>query len=142
MVFAESVEDIVATVRFAAERNLKIAGQGTGHGASPLEPLDSAILLKTERMRGVEVDPGAGTARAETSALVIELSEAAGAHGFAFLPGSAPDVGVVGYTLGGGLSWLGRRHGLACNRVCAIELVTAEGEARTVNAERDPNLFC
>jgi hypothetical protein len=57
------------------------------------------------------------------------------------MPGSSPDVGVTGYTLGGGLSWLGRRYGFACNRVQAIELVTADGEPRTVDAENDPDLF-
>ena len=57
------------------------------------------------------------------------------------MPGSAPDVGVTGYTLGGGLSWLGRRYGFACNRVRAIELVGADGEARTVDGENDPDLF-
>ena len=57
------------------------------------------------------------------------------------MPGSAPDVGVVGYTLGGGLSWLGRRHGFACNRVSAIELIDADGEARTVDADNDADLF-
>ena len=57
------------------------------------------------------------------------------------MPGSSPDVGVVGYTLGGGLSWLGRKHGFACNRVTAIELVTAEGEQRTVDADNGADLF-
>jgi hypothetical protein len=57
------------------------------------------------------------------------------------MPGSSPDVGVVGYTLGGGLSWLGRKHGFACNRVTAIELVSAEGEPRTVDAENGADLF-
>ncbi len=57
------------------------------------------------------------------------------------MPGSSPDVGVTGYTLGGGLSWLGRRYGFACNRVQAIELVTADGEPRTVDAENEPDLF-
>jgi len=92
-------------------------------------------------MRGIEVDPDAGTARIEAGVLSLELGEAAGAHGYCSMPGSSPDVGVVGYTLGGGLSWLGRRHGFACNRVRAIELVTAEGEPRTVDADNDPDLF-
>ena len=73
--------------------------------------------------------------------LALELGEAAEAHGLCSLPGSSPDVGVVGYTLGGGLSWLGRRYGFACNRVRAIEVVTADGEARTVDADNDPDLF-
>jgi FAD/FMN-containing dehydrogenase len=139
--FVESAEDVAATVRFAADNDLRVAGQGTGHGAVALRPLEGAILIKTERMRGVDVDPESHTARVEAGTLVLELSEAAGAHGLSGMPGSSPDVGVTGYTLGGGLSWLGRRYGFACNRVRAIELVTAEGEARRVDAENEPDLF-
>ena len=141
VVFAEGGDDVAATVRFAAENGLRVAAQGTGHGAAPLAPLEGTILLKTERMRGVEVDPDARTARVEAGVWGAELGQTAGEHGLCFLPGSSPDVGVTGYTLGGGLSWLGRRHGFACNRVAAIELITAEGEARTVDAENDADLF-
>ncbi len=141
VVFAESAADAVATVRFAAEHDLRVAGQGTGHGAAALPPLEGTILLKTDRMRGIAVDPDARTARVEAGVLSMELGEAAGAHSLCFLPGSAVDVGVTGYTLGGGLSWLGRRHGFACNNVRAIELVTAEGESVTVDAGNEPDLF-
>lgn len=141
VVFAEGADDVAATVRFAAENRLRVAAQGTGHGAAPLAPLEGTILLKTERMRGVEVDPDARRARAEAGVWGAELGQAAGEHGLSFLPGSSPDVGLTGYTLGGGLSWLGRRYGFACNRVAAIELVDAEGEPRTVDAENDPDLF-
>jgi hypothetical protein len=137
----ESADDVAETIRFASENGLRVAAQGTGHGAAPLAPLDDTILIKTERMREVKVDPAAQTARVEAGVLAAELGEAAAAHGLCFLPGSSPDVGVIGYTLGGGLSWLGRRHGFACNRVRAIELVTAAGEPRTVDAENDPDLF-
>jgi hypothetical protein len=139
--FVESAEDVAKTVRFAADKGLKVAGQGTGHGAVALDRLDDTILIKTERMRGIEIDPGEQTARVEAGALVLELSEAAQRHGLSSMPGSAPDVGVIGYTLGGGLSWLGRRYGFACNRVRAIELVSANGEQRRVDAENDPDLF-
>ena len=71
----------------------------------------------------------------------MDLSNAAQEHGLCFLPGSSPNVGVAGYALGGGLSWLGRRHGWACNQVRALELVTADGEQRTVDADNDPELF-
>ena len=141
VVFADNAADVAATVRFAVENDLKVAPQGTGHGAASLAPLDGTILLKTERMRGVEVDPDTHTARAEAGAWGANLGAAAGEHGLCFLPGSSPDVGLTGYTLGGGLSWLGRRHGFACNRVSAIELVDAEGEARTVDASNDLDLF-
>jgi hypothetical protein len=138
---ATNAEDVAAVVRFAAENDLRVAAQGTGHGAAPLPDLGGTILLKTERMRGIEIDPGARTARVEAGVLSLELAEAAGEHGLTSLPGSSPDVGVIGYAVGGGLGWLGRAHGFACNSVRAIELVTAAGETKTVDAERDPDLF-
>jgi FAD/FMN-containing dehydrogenase len=141
VVFAGSADDVAKTVRFAADNGLKVAGQGTGHGAAPLPPLEGTVLLKTERMRNVSVDPEERTARVEAGVLSAELAEAAGAHGLASLPGSSPDVGVIGYTLGGGLSWFGRQHGFACNSVVGIDVVTAEGEQRSVTAAADPNLF-
>jgi FAD binding domain len=137
----EGATDVAKAIRFAAEHDLKVAAQGTGHGAFALGPLDETILIKTERMRGIEIDPESRTARIEAGVLALELGEAAQAHGLCSLPGSAPDVGVVGYTLGGGLSWLGRRYGFACNRVSAIELVGADGEARKVDAGNDADLF-
>jgi hypothetical protein len=137
----ESAAEAAAVVRFAAENDLRVAAQGTGHGALAMDPLDDTILLKTERMRGIEVDPGSRTARVEAGVLSVELAGAAGEHGLCFLPGSSPDVGVVGYTLGGGMSWFVRREGFACNHVRAIELVTADGEQRTVDGDNDPDLF-
>lgn len=137
----ESAEDVAKTVRFAAENDLRVSAQGSGHGALSLPALEDTILVKTERMRGVEVDTEAQTARVEAGVLSLELAEAAGAQGLSSLPGTSPDVCVTGFTLGGGLSWLGRRYGFACNRVRAVELVTADGEARTVDAESEPDLF-
>ena len=137
----EGADDIAAVIGFARHHDLRVTAQGTGHGALALGPLGDTIMIKTQRMRRIEVDPEARTARVEAGALAMEVGEAAQAHGLSSLPGSAPDVGVVGYTLGGGLSWLGRRHGFACNRVAAIELVTAEGEVRRVDADSDEDLF-
>jgi FAD/FMN-containing dehydrogenase len=138
----ENADDVAAVARFAAENRLNIAGQGTGHGAGPLAPaLDGAILVKTHKLRGIEIDPETETARVEAGVISAELGKAANEHGLISMPGSSPDVGVVGFTLGGGLSWFGRRHGFACNRVTAIDLVTAAGEPKTVDAENDPDLF-
>jgi hypothetical protein len=137
----ESADDVAKAIEFAAVNGLHVSGQGTGHGAVALDSLADTILVKTQRMRGIEVDPEAQTARVEAGVLVEELSEAAHAHGLSSLPGSSPNVGVTGYTLGGGLSWLGRRYGFACNRVRAIELVTAAGEQLTVDADDEGDLF-
>ena len=93
VVFAESAGDVAATVGFAAENDLKVAAQGTGHGAAPLAPLDGTILLKTERMRGVEIDAEAQTARVEAGVLVLELSEAAGEHGLSRCQARLPTSG-------------------------------------------------
>lgn len=137
----QSADDIAAVVRFAAENDLRVTAQGSGHGALSLRLSEGTILVKTERMRGIEVDAEAQTARVEAGVLSLELVEAAAAHGLCSLPGSSPDVCVTGYTLGGGLSWLGRKYGFACNRLQAVELVTADGEVRTVDAENEPDLF-
>jgi FAD binding domain/Berberine and berberine like len=135
----ESADDVSKVIRFAKENGLQVAGQGTGHGAVALGPLDDVILVKTERMRDVAIE--GEKARAEAGALAEDVAEAAAGQGMCSMPGTSPNVGVTGYTLGGGLSWLGRKYGWACNRVSAIELVSADGEPRTVDATSDPDLF-
>jgi FAD/FMN-containing dehydrogenase len=137
----ESAEDVAAVVRWARTRGLRIAPQGTGHGAGAMGSLAHTVLVKTERMRGVEIDPERRVARVEAGVLWEEVGEAAAEHGLAALAGSSPDVGVVGYTLGGGISWLGRRFGLAANNVVAVELVNADGEHVRADAEHEPELF-
>jgi FAD binding domain len=140
--FPESAADVAAVVAYAAEHELRVAMQGTGHGAGARGgELGGAILVKTERMRGIEIDPVSRTGRVEAGVLWAEVAEAAGRYGLAALAGSSPDVGVVGYTLGGGLSWLGRRHGLAASNVVSVEIVTADGAIRRIDAETDPDLF-
>jgi FAD/FMN-containing dehydrogenase len=139
--FAESADDVANVVSFASRNDLKVAGQGTGHGAVALGPLDDTILLKTERMRGVQVDADSQTATVEAGVLAEEVAAAAQPEGMCSMPGSSPNVGVVGFSLGGGLSWLGRRYGWACNRVNAIDVVTADGEQRRIDSENEPELF-
>jgi FAD/FMN-containing dehydrogenase len=141
IVYPDSAEDVVTAVLFAREHAQRVAAQGTGHGSDPLGPLDDTILIKTERMRGIEIDASARIARVQAGVLWHELSEAAAQHGLAALQGSSPDVGVVGYTLGGGLSFMGRKHGLAASSVHAIELVTAEGTHIRADREHEPDLF-
>jgi FAD/FMN-containing dehydrogenase len=137
----ESAEDVSAVVRWARTRGLRIAPQGTGHAAGAMGSLAHTVLVKTERMRRVEIDPERRVARVEAGVLWEEVSEAAAQHGLAALAGSSPDVGVVGYTLGGGISWLGRRYGLAANSVVAVELVNAHGEHIRADADHEPELF-
>jgi hypothetical protein len=133
--------DVVEVVDFARAEGLRVAPQGTGHGASAIASLDRTILLSTRRMRGVRIDPAPRRARVRAGALWADVTGPASAYGLAPLAGSSPDVGVVGYTLGGGLSWLARKHGFACDSVLSIELVTADGVHRRVSAQSDPELF-
>ena len=141
IVEAGSAADVAQAVRYARAHGMRIAPQGTGHGAEPLEPLDGAMLLRTTRMRQVRIDPAARTARAEAGATWADVTVPAGRHGLAALAGSSPDVGVTGYTLGGGLGWLARRYGLAANSVTAAELVTPDGDLVRADADHEPDLF-
>ena len=141
VVLPESAQDVVSAVLFAVQHGQRIAAQGTGHNAGPLGSLEDTILLKTERMRGVTIDAAMRTARVEAGVLWLEVVEAAARHGLAALAGSSPDVGVVGYTLGGGVSFLGRKYGLSANHVRAIELVTADGRLVRADREHEPDLF-
>lgn len=141
VVFAETAEDVSAVVRLAAAHGFRVAPQGTGHGAACLRTGDDVILLRTSRMTGVTIDAEARTARVCAGAVWRDVTVPAAEHGLAALAGAADDVGVVGYTLGGGIGWLARRYGLTANSVLAVEVVTADGELRRVDADRHPELF-
>jgi hypothetical protein len=141
VVFAESVVDVVRAVRFARAHGLRIAPQSTGHGALPLESLADAMLLRTSRMRRVEIFPAIRTARAEAGAQWEDVTVPAGAYGLAALAGSSPNTGVTGYTLGGGMGWLARRYGLAANSVTAVELVTPDGRLVRADADHKADIF-
>jgi hypothetical protein len=141
VVFAESVVDVVRAVRFARSHRVRIAPQGTGHGALPLGQLEGAMLLKTSRMRRVDISPAMRSARAEAGAEWEDVVAPAGEHGLAALAGTSPNVGVTGYTVGGGMGWLARRYGLAANSVTAVELVTPDGRLLRADADHEPDLF-
>jgi FAD/FMN-containing dehydrogenase len=136
-----SADDVIAIVDFANERGLRVTAQGTGHNAGAFDTLADTILVKTQEMRGVEIDADARVARVAAGTLWIEVTEPASALDLAPLAGSSPDVGVVGYSLGGGASWLARKYGLSSNSVVAIELVTADGELVRADAEHHADLF-
>lgn len=133
--------DVARVVRFAAANGLRVAPQLTGHGATPLGDLAGTVLLKTEALNEARVDPAARSARVGAGARWRDVVPTAAAHGLAAMHGSAPGVGIVGYTLGGGLGWYARARGLAAEHVTAIELVTGDGEQRRVTADEDADLF-
>src|SRR4051794_28553298 len=136
-----TAEDIAAVVRFARHHGLRVAPQGTGHNAMARTGVDESILLNTRLMRGVEIDFPTRSARVEAGALCADLTAPASELGLAALGGSSPDVGLVGYTLGGGLGWLARAFGLCCNSVLSFDVVTGDGEQLHVDADHHPELF-
>lgn len=141
VVYPASAEDVAATVRLAAERGLRIAFNAGGHNAGPIDWSQDTLLLKTERMRGITIDVDARRAHVEAGVLGKALATAAGEHGLAYLAGTSPDVGVVGYALGGGISWMVRRYGLACNSILAAEVVTADGRRIRTDRDTEPEVF-
>lgn len=132
MVAATGPDDVVTAVRYAAEHELPLDVQTTGHGLTA--PLDGGVLITTGLLNGVEVDPVTRTARVQAGTTWDAVVRAAGEHGLAPLSGSAPGVGVVGYILGGGLGLLSRKYGWATDHVRSIDVVTPEGVAHHVTA--------
>lgn len=141
VVYPASTADVQAAVRFAAERRARIAFNAGGHNAGLLDWSAPTLLLKMERLDGIEIDVEARRAWLEAGVLSGRLAAAAGEHGLAYLAGTSPDVGVLGYALGGGLSWMVRRFGLACNSIVAAEVVTADGRQLRTDRDTESELF-
>ncbi len=136
-----SAEDVVNAVQYAGERDLRIVVQGTGHGASVHAPLDGAMLVNMREMRRVEIDAAGKRARLEAGALWEDVVIPATEQGLTALHGSSPNVGVVGYSLGGGIGWMARMHGLSAESVLAVELVTADGALIRADRTQNTDLF-
>jgi FAD/FMN-containing dehydrogenase len=137
---ASDADDVVAAVRYAADQGWAIAPQRTGHGATAMGPIDDALLLKTTGLRDVHIDAGARTARVGAGALWSDVVGRTSEHGLAALHVFSPEVGVVGYTLGGGHGWYGRAHGLASSSLTAADVVLADGTVVRADAESEPEL--
>lgn len=136
---ALDAEDVSAAVRWAAERGMPVAVQSTGHGAT--NAIEGGLLISTRRMLELSIDPLEKTARIGAGVRWKAVVELAATFGLMGLCGSTSDVGVVGYTLGGGLPILGRKYGFASDHVIAFELVTADGTQHRVTKDDDRELF-
>jgi FAD/FMN-containing dehydrogenase len=139
IVGARGAADVMAAVRFAGTHGLPVGVLATGH--TPTVPADGAVLISTRRMQGLHIDPLRGTARVEAGVRWDRVIREAGQFGLAPLNGSSPTVGVVGYTLGGGIGPMARTQGYAADRVLGLDVVTADGAFRVVDHESDPDLY-
>lgn len=136
---ATGTDDIVAALRWATATGTPVSVQATGHGAN--FPIVDGLLINTSRMTDVRIDPAERTATVSAGAKWRDVLEAAAPHGLAALNGSSTDVGVIGYTLGGGLPVLGRTYGYASDLVRSFQVVTPDGVLHETDATREPDLF-
>jgi hypothetical protein len=139
VVGATGAADVVMAVRHARQAGLAVGVQATGHGITV--PADDALLITTRRADSVRVDPADRSAWLEAGAVWSRVLHEAAPFGLAPLAGSAPAVGAVSYTLGGGIGELGRRWGFSADHVRRLDVVTADGVLRRVTAEEHPDLF-
>ncbi|GLY86949.1 FAD-binding oxidoreductase [Actinoallomurus iriomotensis] len=139
VVEAVDADDVAALVRYARRAGMTVTAQPTGHGASG--DAEGLILLRTGLLNDVEVRAEERVARVGAGVKWGQVLAAAGPLGLTGLSGSAPGVGVTGYTLGGGIGWFSRKYGFASDSVRAIDIVDADGEPGRVTAESDPELF-
>ncbi|MFF4499869.1 FAD-binding oxidoreductase [Streptomyces sp. NPDC001401] len=136
---ASSADDVIAAVRYAADHDLPVGVQATGHGLPGAS--EGGVLVTTKRMDRVTVDPEARTVRVQAGVRWGQVVAAAEPYGLAPLNGSAPSVGAVSYTLSGGLGILAREFGYAADHVRSLDIVTADGRLRHVTRESDPDLY-
>ncbi len=139
IVMAQNARDVVEAIRYAKLNDLGVAIQATGHGMALAA--DNAVLINTSPMQDIRIDAVTQTAWVEAGVKWGIVLEKAQEVGLAPLLGSSPDVGVVGYTLGGGMGWLARKYGLSADSVNFFEMVTADGHLLHVSEEENSDLF-
>jgi FAD/FMN-containing dehydrogenase len=135
------IADVVAAVRFARDHDLEIAIRGGGHNVAGSAVCDSGIVIDLSAMRAVRVDPANLRAWVQGGALWGDVDHETQAHGLATTGGIVSHTGVAGLTLGGGVGWLMRKHGLTIDNLLAIDIVTADGEKLRASENEHPDLF-
>ncbi len=137
----ETAEEVATAIAEARRLGLEVVVQATGHNASAFGSIRNAMLINTSRLTGWHVDADTRRVRVGAATKWEVVTPALSDLGLAGLHGSSPDVGIVGYSLGGGIGWLARKHGMQTNAVTAIEVVTADGQLHRVDHDNEPDLF-
>ena len=135
------VADVIAAVRFGRESGLPVAVRSGGHSFPGYSVADDALMIDLSPMKGVRVDPERRTARVQAGVLLGELDRETQAFGLAVPSGIVTHTGVAGLTLGGGIGWIMRKHGLSVDQLLSVDLVTAEGEFVRASADENADLF-
>src|SRR3954470_9929743 len=135
------VADVISAVRFARQTGLVVAVRSGGHSYPGLSVCDGGIVIDLGLMKGIRVDPEGRTARAQAGVLLGDLDRETQAFGLAVPCGIVTHTGVSGLTLGGGIGWLQRKHGLTIDNLVGVELITATGELVKASEKENPELF-
>jgi hypothetical protein len=141
IVRAADASDVARVISFVRESGMAFVVRSGGHGVSGYGTPDGAVVLDLADMKALEIDADGGTAWAEPGLTAVEYSKAADAHGLATSFGDTGSVGLGGLTLGGGVGYLVRKHGLTIDSLLAADVVTADGQLRHVDAQTEPDLF-
>jgi hypothetical protein len=141
VVRAVNAGDVIAAVNFAREAGVDLAIRGGGHSVPGFGTCDDGVVIDLSGMRGVRVDPGARTARAEGGATWGDFNAATHAFGLATTGGIISTTGVGGLTLGGGIGYLSRGHGLSLDSLISADVVTADGRFLIASEHENPDLF-
>jgi hypothetical protein len=135
------VADVIAAVRFARRTGLVVAVRGGGHSFPGLSVCDGGIVIDLSPMKGIRVDPQARTARAQAGVLWGDLDRETQQFGLATTGGIVSHTGIAGLTLGGGIGWLHRKHGLTIDQLLSVDLITADGEFVKASERENADLF-
>jgi FAD/FMN-containing dehydrogenase len=135
------VSDVISAVKFGRASGLPVAVRSGGHSFPGHSVADDALMVDLTQMKGVRVDPERGTARVQAGVLLGELDRETQAFGLAVPSGIVTHTGVAGLTLGGGIGWIQRKHGLSIDKLLSVDLVTAEGEFVKASADENTDLF-
>src|SRR6059036_545591 len=135
------VADVIAAVRFGRDSGLPVAVRSGGHSFPGFCVADDALMIDLSPMQGVRVDPEKRTARVQAGVLLGELDRETQAFGLAVPSGIVTHTGVAGLTLGGGIGWIMRKHGLTIDQLLAVDMVTAGGEFVKASEEENAELF-
>src|SRR5262245_48358838 len=139
--YPRDVAEVTAAVGYARDRGLRVAAQATGHNVTAYGSLEDAVLVDVRELQEVSIDASARRVRVGAGVKWERVGPQLSELGLAGLHGSSPDVGIAGYSLGGGMGWLARKYGLQANSVTAIEIVLADGRHVRTDATHEPDLF-
>lgn len=141
IVYCVDIDDVIKAVNFARNNNLLVAVRSGGHNVAGNSVCDDGIVVDLSRMKKIEIDAASCTAVAQAGLMLGEFDRETQVFGLATPLGIVSKTGMAGLTLGGGIGWLMRKHGLTCDNLLSVDVITADGRLVTANDDENPDLF-